>query len=281
MVDRADITAILLVVVGTITAAFFMVFFPNSFGSYGSAIAFLVITAPTYLYAVYWAFDIRRALAVRIYRNQAFGIGVIVLAIWLTNGVYIALSGLVSLQLYSALSTLTWDFLLLTLFYWIDASVLASRRSDPLLRDTLHWSKLRIPLWIAVLLAVGGTLTLQGYSEITDNVSLLNQLAVGTLNNAILNFVYGFPVFVAIICGIVFLPAIAVRAKWDRTLRRHFSWFALFVLLFLGTTGAGNIFPLSGPIILLCVGLALYKSAKSLVPLNRIPSQELAPELMP
>jgi len=279
MVDRADITAILLVVAGSIAVVFFMVFVPQSFSSNGSAVAavaFFVVTVPIYSYAAYWAFGVRHVLSVRFYRRQAFGIGVIVLAIWSTNGIA-ALSGLVSLQIYSALSTLTWYFLLFTLFYWIDASVIASRRSDPLLRDTFYWNKLRIPLWIVDLLAIGVTLSILGYSEITGNVTLLNQVNAGTFNNAILNFVSGFPLVLAIVCGIIYLSAIAVRAKWDKTLRRHFAWFALFLLLLFGILGNNP----AGPIVLLCAGFALYKSAKSLVPLNRIPSQELAPELAP
>ena len=277
MPDRADITAILLVVAGSIAAAFFMVFVPQSFSSNGSvvaAVAYFVITIPIYSYAAYWAFGVRHALAVRLYRRQAFGIGVIVLAIWSTNGIS-ALSGLVSLQIYSALSTLTWYFLLFTVFYWIDASVLASRRSDPLLRDTLYWSKLRIPLWIVDLFAIGATLSVLGYSEITGNVTLLNQVAAGTSNNAILSFIYGFPFVFAVVCGIIFLSAIAVRAKWDRTLRRHFAWFALFLLLFFAF-----VTPI-GVIIFLCAGFTLYRSAKSLVPLNRISSLEVAPKVEP
>ncbi len=276
MVDRADVTAILLVVAGSIAAVFFMVFAPESFSSNGSvvaAVAFFVITVPIYSYAAYWAFGVRHALAVRLYRRQAFGIGVIVLAIWSTNGIF-ALSGIVSLQIFSALSTLTWYFLLLALFYWIDASVLASRRSDPLLRDTFHWSKLRIPLWIVDLFAAATALSVLVYSEITGNVPLLNQVAAGTSNNANLNFVYALPLVLAVVCGIIFLSATAVRAKWDRPLRRHFAWFAVFLVFLFGTVGNLPI----GPLILLCAGFALYRSAKSLVPLNRI-SLEVAPKV--
>lgn len=269
MLDRADITGIILVVAGSIAVVFFLAFVPQAFSNQGitPAITFLVITVPIFFYAAYWAFSVGRALTIRLYRRQAFGIGVIVLAFWSTIGIFVGLSGLLSLQVSSALSTLTWDFLLLTLFFWIDASVLASRRSDPLLRDTLYWSKLRIPLWSVDLLAVGTVFSVLGYAEITGNASLLNQLVVGTFNNAILNFVNGIPVLLAIVCGVIFLSAITVRAKFDRTLRRHFAWFALFLILFLSVLGP---FGPIGPIGLLLAGFALYKSAKSLVPLNRL-----------
>lgn len=261
MLDRADITAILLVVVGSVVAVLFMVFVPSSFsssGGYVAAVAFVVFTIPIYSYAAYWAFSVRHALAVSLYRRQAFGIGVIVLAIWTTT----------ALQLSPALSTLTWEFFLLALFYWIDASQLASRRSDPLLRDTFHWSKLRIPLWIVELFVVGVIIFVLVYSEITANVTLLSEVTAGTFNNPILNFGYGLPVILAVVCGIIFLSAIAVRAKWNRTLRRHFAWFVLFLVAFLGSLISGV------PFIFLIAGFALYRSAKSLVPLNQISQSE-------
>jgi len=280
MPDRADVTAILLAVVGSILAAVSSIFIPDAFGSNGSPVAVLVfvtITIPIYAYGAYWAFSVRHALAVRLYRNQAFGIGVIVLAFWSTIGIYGALSGILSLQIFTAISTLTWYFLFVTIFYWIDASVLAARRSDPLLRDTLHWSKLRIPLWIIDLVAIGVTFSVLGYSEITGNASLLNQLNTG-FSNGILNIINSLPVVLTLVCGIIFLSAIAVRAKWDRTLRKHFSWFAIFLLLSFGIIG--NILSFIGPISFIVAGFALYKSAKSLVPLNQIPRQESIPELM-
>jgi hypothetical protein len=267
MLDRADIAGIILVAAGLVAAIFFLLFTPSSFSN-GSAIPFIVSTGPIFCYAAYWAFSVRHALKVRLYRKQAFGVGVIVLALWSTVGIYGALQGLLSLQLFSALSTLTWYFLFLTLFYWIDSSVLASRRSDPLLRDTLYWSKLRIPLWTVEFFAIGVTFSVLSYAEITGNIALLNQLAVGTFDNAILNFVYGLPVVLGLVCGIVFLSAVAVRAKWDRTLRKHFGWFALFLLLAFGSIGNEPF--LIGPISFLLAGFALYRSAKSLVPLNRI-----------
>jgi hypothetical protein len=268
MPDRADVAGFILVAAGSILALLFALFDPSSFSN-GSAgvLPFVVVTGPIFFYAAFWAFNIRHALRIHLYRRQAFGVGVIVLALWSTVGIYSALQDVLSLQIFSVVSNLTWYFLWLTLFYWIDASVLASRRSDPLLRDTLYWSKLRIPLWTVDLIAVGVTFSVLGYAEINGNVALLNQLAFGNLDNAILNFVYGLPVFLGLVCGVVYLSAVAVRSKWDRTLRKHFTWFALFLLLSIGILG-----PLSliGPVSFLLAGFALYRSARSLVPLNRV-----------
>ncbi len=102
----------------------------------------VAVSMVTTLYAAYWAFVIRRALAVRLYRNQALGIGILAIAVALTQ-VNATISN------YSAnypgfLTIIFPYFTTLTLFYWIDTSVQAGRRSDPLLRDTLHWKGLRV-----------------------------------------------------------------------------------------------------------------------------------------
>src|ERR1700719_3382495 len=95
--------------------------------AYGSLLAIV--------YAAYWAFDIRRSLSVRLYRNQAFGLGVFSLVIMLaalpspqpgSSGIL----GNISFQVvYTLVTCVFW----LGTIYFVDASVLASRRSDPLL----------------------------------------------------------------------------------------------------------------------------------------------------
>ncbi|HZW54889.1 MAG TPA: hypothetical protein VFF30_01220 [Nitrososphaerales archaeon] len=109
---------------------------------------------PIYVYAAYWAFSARQALAVRLYRNQSLGIGLIVLAFWASLGSGFT-PGSAPLQLRVALIQVSFILAVIVLFYWIDASLLASRRSDPLLRDTFRWSNLRIPFWIANIIMWG------------------------------------------------------------------------------------------------------------------------------
>ena len=82
----------------------------------GAAVAMV-----TLLYSASWAFGIRRALAVRLYRNQALGIGVLAIAVALTQ-INATISN------YSAnypgfLTIIFPYFTTLTLFYWIDTSV--------------------------------------------------------------------------------------------------------------------------------------------------------------
>lgn len=66
-------------------------------------------------------------------------------------------------------------------------------------------------------------------------------------------------------------PACDYRPKWNKTLQRHFLWFApsyvgLIVVFFFG-----GLFPtILKFAAVFVIGYALYRSAKSLVPLNRV-----------
>jgi hypothetical protein len=275
MLDRADTAALVLLVLAGVEAAIFIVLFPNLIPHSYSLLKFFVVTAPVYLYALYWAFSLRHALAVRLYRNQALGIGLITLAIWFT----LATTSLnpTPLQLYTVFYQGSFVLLFIVLFYWIDASLLAFRRIDPLLRDTFHWSKLRFPLWTVNITLWGILFSITGYAVISDDIGLMNQVNT-SFNNPLLNFLLPFIVFIPIICAIIFLPTIAIRAKWDKPLRRHFAWFALFAVLLPGIlTNSVEI----EAVAILGVAIALYKSAKALVPLNRISPAEMAPKTEP
>jgi hypothetical protein len=275
MLDRADAVAILLLVLGGVEAAIFIVLFPNLIPRNYSLLRFFVVTAPVYLYALYWALNVRHALAVRLYRNQALGIGLITLAIWFTLGT--TSLNPTPLQLYTLFYQGSFVLLFIVLFYWIDASLLAFRRSDPLLRDTFHWSKLRLPLWTVNIALWGILFSIIGYAVIRDDVSLMNQVNT-SFNNTLLNTLLPLIVFIPIICAIIFLPTMAIRAKWDRTLRRHFAWFALFAVLLPGILT--NFVGIEA-VAILGIAIALYKSAKSLVPLNRVSSLEVASKVEP
>jgi hypothetical protein len=273
MLDRADITAILLLVLGGVEAAIFIVLYPNLIPHNFALLKFFVVTAPVYLYSLYWAFSLRHVLAVRLYRNQALGIGLITLAIWFTLGTTSLNPN--PLQLYTFIYQGSFVLLFIVLFYWIDASLLAFRRLDPLLRDTFHWNKLRLPLWTVNITLWGILFSIISYAVIRNDVSLMNQINT-SFNNPLLNLILPFIVFIPIICAIIFLPTMAIRAKWDKPLRRHFAWFALFAVLLPGilTNSVGI-----EAVAILGVAIALYKSAKALVPLNRISPAEVAPEI--
>lgn len=204
------------------------------------------------LYATFWALSIRRRLPVRLYRNQAFGIGVVAASFALLDldqfTPVVTGAGAVGSEFTPILS-----LVFLVLFYWIDASILAARRTDPLLRDTLHWRQLRFVFW--AILAV---------SIVVSN--LVQILILG-----------GLGLFVVPLSGAVFLPVAASRSG-DASLRRQLKWLGVFVLLLLviitlaGASGVGEnvyfIIAMLGGIY--TADYCLYKSAKSLVPLNKL-----------
>jgi hypothetical protein len=227
----------------------------------GVGVAMSMVTT---LYAAYWAFGIRRALAVRLYRNQGLGIGFLAIAVALTQ-INATISN------YSAnypgfLTIIFPYFTTLTLFYWIDTSVQAGRRSDPLLRDTLHWKGLRVFL-LAIIF-----------------VALLYDL-VGFVSNAssVIYLIFFVPIVVPLAAGAIVLPVVGLRSK-DVQLRRQLLWFGFFALSILAITIilANLVAPsLTSSITSLQTllvqdvgvfigGYCLYRSVRSLVPLNRI-----------
>jgi hypothetical protein len=216
-------------------------------------------------YAAYWALGIRRALAVRLYRNQALGIGLVSLGfVGVVFGSTFAYQSAFA-EVKDALQLLVF----IIMFYWIDASIRAGRRSDPLLRDTFHWKLVRLPLWVLI---IGFYLALIFSAYLFPE--LVNAISVPTI---LLVF------FIPVLSGALILPVVARRSK-DFTLRRHLQWFALLAVAYLVLLiGIFTIFPAQtglSPYIgwadlwFFVGGYFLYRSAKSLVPLNRISKLE-------
>jgi len=143
------------------------------------------------------------------------------------------------------------------IFLWIDSTVLIARRSDPLFRDTLRWSKLRYLFWLATIGGAVGAIT----TAIDSGLSTIAP--------------YG---------GALFFGAIALlisgRRSGDSTLRRHLEWTGLCVfLLWLASQAQDPLFRvITDPYLvqlliypLVAAGAySLYRSAKSLVPLGHI-----------
>jgi len=218
-------------------------------------------------FALYWALNIRQSLSVGLYRNQALGVGLVAAGAAINAFNFgLSVGGLVGGDTYFALTVGFQSVWFLFLFYFIDTSALAARRSDPLLRDSLRWKKIRGPLWIANIAAFV--------------FGLFNHLPVQ----------YGL----TLIPGVVLLPVIA-RRSGDSTFRTQIKWFGFYVLLLAASFGAllflGALLstkppvnpssPYSSP--LYDLGIALFallvwgaayclnRSARSLVPLNRFP----------
>ena len=222
-------------------------------------------------YASYWGLSIRRALALPLYRNQALGMGLVS-----------ATFGLLILTVFAPLSngqSFAWILIPLVsavTFYWADASVLASRRTDPLLRDTLHWKRVRIGLWIGLSVLI-----------MVYYAAVIYDFATGVFSPFL--YVDPFILIIAFVSAIVTLPIVSRRSK-DTSLRRHLKWFALFGVCILVGFLVGDVvislvfFGGNAPLIIafapqsagITIGAyCLYRSAKSLVPLNRISLEEV------
>jgi len=218
-------------------------------------------------YDAYWSLALRRALRVRAYSRQALIVGSFsvygVVLFFLFYLVYFLAPSLLNSQL-GTLQEALYVVLPPIAFAWIDSSIRVGRRTDPLLRDPLQWSKARFVLWPLLLLSLLGFFPLRG----------------GLNGTAILSF---------IIIGISVLP-ILMAAKWsgDRYYRRSLAWsgFALAILVvqnigfntLMPGLGTGLIYSSSGFIWSILANFVavpllfygVYMCARSLVPLNRI-----------
>jgi hypothetical protein len=214
-------------------------------------------------YAAYWSLGLRRALRVRVYSRQALIVGLFsiygtvlffmfYLIYFLDPTLFNTPVGILQAVLYLFLPPLT--------MAWIDSSVRVGRRTDPLLRDPIQWSKARFALWPLLLLSLGTF------------------------------FIPGAEGVVSFVIIAVSVPAVFMAARWsgDGYYRRSLEWFcvAIAVLViqnigfdvFVPGLGTGIVYSSSGfvwsflanfvitPVLFYCI----YMCARSLVPLNRL-----------
>ena len=249
-----------------------------------------LVPIPLIVYSAIRALNIRRALAVPLYRNQALGVALASLSLigfiftWdLYNGLNL------SSNLYTSLE-LVFGFIIpsFVAFYWIDASVRTARRSDPLLRDVLHWRMARIILWVWI-----GGIDLVFAGSVIYSTAL--EAVRGQLNTpssppgVILMLLLLSPLFMVPIVGLLVLPR-AAKKSGDKRFGKHLKWFGLFIFLVLGAIFAiftpfgfsgflGSLqFQLEVAIPQIVAGYCLYKSVRWLVPLNRFPLEEAKQE---
>lgn len=236
------------------------------------------VVAATYVYVAYAALGIRRTLAGGVYRRQAFGISLIALTFaagYLSNYLPYNGSGILD-DLLAILGTVVFYAEALVLLYWVDSSILASRRSDPLFRDTMGWSRIRPAVWVFEIFGiVAAFASFFYYFAAVNPPDYLNNL---------LNYIYPIPIYIAAFCGVLVMP-IAARRSRDSTLRKHLEWFFVFIATQLVLQGGVNqifLSPTSGPFLLvaevsLIIGLyPLYRSVRSLVPLYKFGVEKAA-----
>ncbi len=240
-----------------------------------------LIPIPLIVYSAYRAFNIRRALAVPLYRSQALGVvlvGLSIIGFAFTFNLYNSLN--LNSNFYSFFEVLI-GFAIppFVTFYWIDASMRTARKSDPLLRDVLHWRIVRKILWIwfgGIFLIFVDVITVTFAEEIQQG-----QLNSTTSSPGAVTFVlFLSPLFIVPIVGLVFLPR-AAKMSGDKRLGKHLRWFGLYIFFVLGAFAAvlipnpsgflgSLLFQLEVAIPQIVGGLCLYKSVRWLVPLNLI-----------
>jgi hypothetical protein len=228
----------------------------------------VVVPVSVGVYGAYWAFSIRRTLVGPVYRGHAFWLGVVSFML------YAALA-IVNLSSSSLIVSVAQSIVILTtiavVFGFVDSTVPIMRRSDPLLRGILHWSRVRIALWLDVCLA--GLYFV--YSAIDPSFGSSGVWAVLGFPLLLLPFIIGAPALL-----------IGVRRSRDPILRRSIEWFTGLLLLFLAnallsfmvlivfdvTSYAATY---SYPALVFAPGMflgsyCLYRSARSLAPINRL-----------
>jgi hypothetical protein len=227
-----------------------------------------ILPAAILLYAAYWAFAIRRALVSHIYRSQALWLGAIC--------IYLAASGPLGIPsnnpIVSIAMTVSVGLAFLFIFAWIDSTIRVARRSDPLLRSPLQWERLRVVLWPVLVLLIAPSV--YPSTSIFPAIGLLSVLGITGVTT------------VALLIG-------AIRSR-DSALRGAMKWIGVFLLCELGNFIFGGLttssstsgvltyldysFPDVPSAIIVIIGFyALYKSARSLAPINRL-SLEVVPK---
>ena len=227
-----------------------------------------------YGYAAYAALSIRRRLSGDTYRRQGLGAAVVVILFGVLTETLI-LSGVSPTRTVFAL-LISW-MVAWGVFYWVDASIRAARYSDPILRDTFHWSRLRIFLWAYSF--VGPAFTVAVFLLLVfTSLSILPYLQSPIPSTAILLGVVFAPFLVTFVSGAVALPIVARRAA-DVQLRRHLLWAALYIAVLLSLYVVSSFFTgvtyaLAQGLVLVIAGYLLYRSARALVPIYRLGSSD-------
>lgn len=223
-----------------------------------------IIPATIFLYDAYWSLEIRRALASPIYRNLALWQGATAILMAggpiLTYGTGLVIS-LVIAVFYAAFFAV--------IFAFIDSAVKVARRSDPLLRSIIKWHTIRFAGWCSI-----------------GALAVVNVYSVFDLNLPSSTHYYLVNLFIAI-PFVLGGPAILIGAKrsGDTMLRGNLKWLGLavvFGVLFAAADAAETFLGLSnfqffytyyalpsGGFWIL-IGLAFYKSARSLAAVNRL-----------
>ncbi len=229
-----------------------------------NVLAVLVMSA-IYGYIAFSAFAIGRSLYDRIHRRQAIGIALVIILGDVLNSLVDLGPNANSGPIFVG-GFLLYYITFMGFYYWIDTSIRAARLTDPLLRDTFRWSKLRLIFWAY---DVGATVFFL-YAGVFYGITY------ETASPAILVFLLG-PLFIMMFSGAVVLPIAARRSK-DRVLRKHLDWFGVYAIVILGFVflwgGFVNATNLDDDVVMIIGGYLLYRCVRSLAPLYSFPKEK-------
>ena len=174
------------------------------------------------------------------------------------------------------------------LFAFIDSTIPLARRSDPMLRPILGWDRLRIGLWGCAILLAGLNL-FPAFGPALANSPFSSSSSLGFILENI-----AWPIVAGILFGLsgVALVVGARRSK-DMMLRENLKWLGLvlvvIVLIFVVDTSFSFLIPgetefqfyysyyaLPAGLLTILATAFMYKAARSLVPLSRVPGLDEA-----
>jgi hypothetical protein len=247
----------------------------DSLGFVSAVVVSEIVPGAIALYAAYWAFSVRKALAGRMYKRHAFFLGVLCVIVSMVGFLTYSTTPVIN-----DLLTVFYSGVFIFLFAFIDSTVPLARRSDPLLRSVLRWDKLRIALWIDT----GALVVMNAFSSAEYSGSTPGQ--VGFLLN-ILWFVFAAVLFGVSAAALV----IGARRSRDPLFQRNLKWLGLVLIVvlleFVYDTVSASLFPnlsqfdfyysyyaLPTGLLAIVASYFLYRSARSLAPISFLAESE-------
>jgi hypothetical protein len=265
---------------------------PDNLGPALADLSYIAVAA-VFIYGAYWAFVIRRALVGRIYRAQALWLGALFIAglvasdgVLLPSGSNLFLTAFVRFIAFGP-----WP--ILVVFAFLDSTIPLLRRSDPLLRSVLHWKKLRIGIWAVLAFSMVFAVYVSMYLPACFSIANTPACISSAMSNsgwlgAILGFWGGY---YWVDASLVLIPGVTAlliggRRSSDTVLRQSMKWLGLGLLCVPGLVLVSLVEAILGVsyydmiysygivpwnVVAILLGYALYRSARSLAPLNRLP----------
>jgi hypothetical protein len=207
--------------------------------------------------AIYWSLEVRKGLSSRIFREQTLGtVFISILLAFFSFTVFmdgLFISPLLNVTIGKGpLGTGLVIAIGLTIIYWLDVSIRAAQRNDPLMRDPLRWRYVRWLLWGFSIIEIPLT---QLYTWF-PNSSIIVQLA---------NDAYLFWMAIVIVSGAVYLP-LSLHNTPDVSSKAHFKWIVLFLVsIFIGAFVINPVAVGGGIAIGILFGsYCIYRSARAL-----------------